>query len=332
MQYGMIQGVSLPVSRIVFGTAIPALFAATRADCGGEPGFDAALDKAFGILDDMLELGITTFDCSTKYGEEPLGEWMKRRGNREKIVILTKGAHHNDWRKRVTPYDILSDAHDSLAKLGTDFIDIYILHRDDPEVPVGPIVETLNQLHDEGKIGIFGGSNWTPRRIEAANEYAARRGLIPFTVSSPYFGLAEQVNDPWGGDCQSIAGPAHANDRAWYAKNKMPIFAYSTMARGFFGGRFTSEHPEDAKKWMDEPGLTGYFCPENIERLKRAEALAREKNVTAAQIAMAWLFSQNEIDAYALVGTASKAHMQANIQGMETKLTSAQCRYLNLED
>lgn len=74
-----------------------------------------------------------------------------------------------------------------------NYIDIYLLCRDDPNVDVAVPVEVLIAMHAEGKIGAFGGSNWTHQRIEEANEYAYRRGLIPFTVSSPNFGLADQV-------------------------------------------------------------------------------------------------------------------------------------------
>ena len=102
----------------------------------------------------------------------------------------------------MTDFDILHDAHNSLAKLKTNHLDIYMLHRDDPSVPVGPIVDVLNRLYDEGKIGAFGGSNWTVERTEEANNYALKHGLQPFTVASPNFGLADQLGDPWGGGCE----------------------------------------------------------------------------------------------------------------------------------
>ncbi len=82
-----------------------------------------------------------------------------------------------------------------------------MLHRDNPQVPVSIIVDTMNRLYDEGKIGAFGGSNWSYERIEQANEYAAKHNLIPFTVSSPNFGLAEQVDNPWVGQCVTLSGP-----------------------------------------------------------------------------------------------------------------------------
>ena len=80
-----------------------------------------------------------------------LGAWMDRRGNRSDVFILSKGGHPNaDRNRRVTVFDIASDLFDSLARLRTDYIDLYLLHRDDPEVPVGPLVEALNEHMSEG--------------------------------------------------------------------------------------------------------------------------------------------------------------------------------------
>jgi len=331
MLYGSVPHVKKLVSRIVFGTAMPKMFAAFRSVYGDAPDFQARLDAAFALLDDMYAEGVNCFDCSDHYGEEPLGEWLEARGLHDKVVILTKGAHHNKWRKRVTDFDILHDVHNSLAKLKTDHLDIYMLHRDDPAVPVGPIMDALNRCYDEGKIGAFGVSNWTIPRIIEANEYAARHGLMPFTVSSPNFGLADQVADPWGGGCVTISGPANKADRQWYADNRIPVFAYSTMARGFFSGLVRSDAPERAGEVVDAPGLKGYGCPENFERLRRCEILAAEKGLTVPQIAMAWIFNQKDLDVYALVATGRRENMRTNVAASEIQLTDAECRWLDLE-
>lgn len=331
MRYGSIPHVDKPVSRLVFGTAMPKMFAAFRSVYGEADDFQQRLDAAFSLLDDMYAEGVNCFDCSDHYGEEPLGEWLEARGLHDKVVILTKGAHHNRWRKRVTDFDILHDVHNSLAKLRTDHLDIYLLHRDDPTVPVGPIMDVLNRCYDEGKIGAFGVSNWTVERIIEANEYAAKRGLQPFTVSSPNFGLADQVCDLWGGGCVTISGPSNRENRRWYAENRIPIFAYSTMARGFFSGLVKSDAPEKAAEIMDEPGLKGYACPENFERLRRCEILAAEKGLTVPQIAMAWIFNQRALDVYALVATSRRENMRTNVQASEIILSEDECRWLDLE-
>ena len=79
---------------------------------------------------------------------------------------------------------------------------------------VGPIVELLNKLHQKGKIGAFGGSNWTLKRILEANQYAEEHHLIPFTVCSPSFSLAECIGDPWGGSV-TISGEKNRDFRTW---------------------------------------------------------------------------------------------------------------------
>ena len=326
MEYGKIDHVSKPISRIVFGTATPKMFAAFRSVYEGAPDFQERLDTAFRLLDDMYAEGVNCFDCADHYGEEPLGEWLEARGLHDKVVILAKGAHHNRWRKRVTDFDILHDVHNSLAKLKTDHLDIYMLHRDDLTVPVGPLVDVLNRCYDEGKIGAFGGSNWTVERIEEANEYAAKHGMQGFTVSSPNFGLADQVEDPWGQGCVTISGPNNREARKWYAENQIPVFAYSTMARGFFSGLVKSDDPEGAKNIMDEPGLKGYAHPENFERLRRCEILAKEKGMTVPQIAMAWIFNQRALDVYALTASSRREHMRTNVEASEIKLTDDECR------
>lgn len=331
MKYGNIPGLNKPVSKLVFGTATPKLFAAVAPGAG-----EAEKQAAFALLDDIYNAGINTFDCAHHYGEEITGMWMDDRGVRDNCVVITKCAHPNAWRTRVTDYDMLSDAHDSLAKLNTGCIDIYMLHRDDQNAPVGMIVETMNRLFDEGKIKVFGGSNWTHNRIEEANEYAAKHGLEPFRVSSPNFGLAEQVADPWrcdaalGDGCVTISGPENADARAWYASAGIPVFAYSSLARGFFSGAFSSSNPEDAKKIMDGPGITGYYCEANIERLKRCEELAAARNITVAQAAMAWIYNQN-FDVYALSSPVTPEQIAQNTAAIEISLTREETAWLNLE-
>lgn len=330
MKYARINGLDKDISKLVFGTATPKLFAAVAPEATKQDE-----DAAFALLDEIFAAGVNTFDCAAHYGEEIMGRWMASRNNRDRCVILTKGAHPNKWRDRVTDYDILSDANDSLKKLQTDKIDIYMLHRDSHTVPVGIIVETLNRLYDEGKIALFGGSNWTHRRIEEANEYAAKHNLMPFSVSSPNFGLAEQVGDPWVGDakfadgCVTISGPENADARKWYRENAIPVFAYSSLARGFMAGVFKSSEPETAKNVMDAPGMLGYYCENNIERLRRCEILAKEKNVTVAQIAMAWIYQQ-PFEVFALSSPVTKEQIAENIAAIEVSLTGDEIRWLDL--
>jgi len=331
MKYSNIKGLDKKISRMVFGTATPILFAAVAKGAG-----EAEQNAAFKLLDSVYAAGINTFDCAAHYGEEIMGRWMEARGNINDCVVITKCAHPNEWRHRVTDFDILSDAHNSLKKLRTDCIDIFMLHRDNIETPVSEIVDAMARLKDEGKIRIWGGSNWTHRRIEEANEYAAKHSLEPMRVSSPNFGLAEQVNDPWrcdakfGDGCITISGPENSEARAWYEKTGIPVFAYSSLARGFFSGAFRYDEQERAKEILDEPGIVGYFCENNFARLKRCEELAEKKGVTVAQIAMAYIYNQS-FDVYAITSPVNGEFLASNIEAMELKLTPDEIGWLALE-
>ena len=249
---------------------------------------------------------------------------------RDKVVILSKCAHPDpSGRKRVNEKEIREDYAVSAGELRTDYIDIYLLHRDDPEVPVGEIVELLNAMHEEGKIGAFGGSNWTHRRIAEANAYAKEHHLIPFTVSSPHFSLAEQVQDPWGGGCVTISGPSNGAAREWYRSQGMPVIAYSSLSHGFLSGRVKSGEHEKAGQILDEFAMKGYGCADNFERLRRCEELAEKKQCTVSQIAMAWIFRQ-ELNMLAVVSTSSAERMQANIDAMSMKMSEEEAAYLDL--
>src|SRR5437016_10468483 len=153
MIYGNIPHVDRPIARLVLGSMV-----CTTDD----------MDLSTGLLDAYVAAGGNCIDTAHLYNggksERALGLWMDQRGNRSEIVVLTKGAHHNADRNRVTEFDIASDLHDSLVRLRTDHADLYLLHRDDPAVPVGEIVEWLDEHRRAGRIRAYGGSNWTHER------------------------------------------------------------------------------------------------------------------------------------------------------------------------
>lgn len=319
MSYATIPYINKPVSRIFYGTA------AEPYQSGGD---------GSALLDAMRGLGITAFDTARQYGraENALGNWIASRNNREEIVLLSKCGHHipETGEKRVNPKEMRKDLEQSLACLQTDYIDIYLLHRDDPDVPAGQIVETFNAMHAEGKIRAFGGSNWSHRRIQEANEYAYSHNLIPFSVSSPHFGLAEQIADPWGGGAISITGSGNRDARAWYRRTQIATIAYSSLGRGLFSGKLKSSDFENAADVMDCYARKGFCSRDNFERLRRCEVLAARKNTSVSQIAMAWIFHQ-EINIFAVVSTGNPSRMQENIDALSLALTKQECRYLNLE-
>ena len=271
MKYIDLQKLNNPVSRIIFGTSIGPM-------CDGRGAED--------VLDAVYAEGVNTFDTARVYGESErcLGKWIKDRGVRDKVNIITKGCHHDENGSRVTPEHLIRDIETSLMSLGTDYIDIYLLHRDDVSQPADAVIDALNRLQRQGKILCFGASNWTHSRIAEANSYARDTLQNGFTVSSPGFSAAKRIFDPWGGSVD-ISGDGEAQE--WYAANKMPVLAYSALARGYLSGKLSSG--QNLTDVFGPGAPLEYDCPENTEQLRKLEREAAENGITIAQAALLWL-------------------------------------------
>jgi len=319
LQYGKVPGIDKRVSRLVQGTVM-----VNARD----------QEKSFALLDAVFDEGCTTFDTAHVYGsgdcERTLGKWVGERGLRDKVVIITKGAHPMEGRVRVTPSDITSDLHESLGRLQMDYIDLYLLHRDDESVPVGPLVEVLNEHRKAGKIHAFGGSNWSHERIRQANEYADSHGLVAFAATSPNFSLAEQVKAPWEG-CLTIGGPEAGAARAWYEAQGIAVFAWSSLGGGFFSCRFTRDNLDMFASRADRMCVECYCTEENFQRLDRCLEFAAERGLTVAQVALAWVLGQ-PLNVFALVGCASGEQCRENARALEVRLTDAELAWLDLRN
>jgi aryl-alcohol dehydrogenase-like predicted oxidoreductase len=311
MLYGSIPHVGDRVSRIVLGTVS---FSTERQAHGSA------------LLDQFVAAGGTAIDTARSYGfgesEKVVGAWLRARGRRDDVVIVTKGAHPTrDNPRRVTPTNIDGDLAESLEVLGIAPIDLYLLHRDDPTVPVGPIVEALNRHVAAGHIRAFGASNWSTRRIDEANDYAASRGLQGFTAGSPNLALAVPKEPMWEG-CLYVSGnPA---DYAWYRDKQFPLLSWSSQASGFFTGRFAPSNVSD-------PNIARvYDRPDNWERLRRAKEIAARYGVTPNQVALAWVL-HHPIPTFALVGPVQPSELADSLGALNVPLTDADVAWLNLE-
>ncbi|UNK20320.1 aldo/keto reductase [Paenibacillus sp. N3/727] len=279
-------------------------------------------EKAAANLDAYFSIGGNSIDTAHIYcggqSEEVIGRYMQERGNREQWVILTKGAHHDHNGPRVNKQDIRNDITMSLEKLQTDFIDLYALHRDDPAVPVGEVVEALNEYVVAGTVGAIGVSNWTWQRIQAANEYAAANGLTGFSFSSPNLSLAKP-NEPFWTGCVS----ADAETCVWHEAEQLPLLSWSSQARGFFTGRFSPEIRDNADL------VRVFYSDDNWERLERAKQLAASKNVTAIQIALAYVLNQ-PFPTCALIGAQSTEELTSCQEGALLNLSREEMNWLDL--
>ncbi|CAH1220632.1 aldo/keto reductase [Paenibacillus sp. JJ-223] len=281
-----------------------------------------AYEKASANMDAFLAIGGNTVDTAHIYcggqSEEVLGRYMQDKGNRDQIVILTKGAHHDSQGPRVNAEAIRSDLLTSLERLQTDHVELYALHRDDPNMPVGVILEALNEHVESGKIGAIGASNWTWQRLEEANEYAASHGLKGFTFSSPNLSLAK-ANEPFWAGCVS----ADAETLAWHERTQLPLLSWSSQARGFFTGRFTPEVRDNADL------VRVFYSDGNWERLRRAGELAETKHTTAIQIALAYVLNQS-FPTCALIGAQNREELLSCDEGSRLTLSADEIAWLDL--
>jgi predicted dehydrogenase/aryl-alcohol dehydrogenase-like predicted oxidoreductase len=304
MQYGHIAGVDKPISRLVMG-----------AD------YQSSFPHAAVMLDDFFERGGNCFDTAYIYGrgtsERILGQWIENRGVREQVVILDKGAH----TPNCTPEDLTRQHRESLERLRTAYVDIYMLHRDNPAYPVSAFIDELNAHHRAGTMRIFGASNWSIARVEEANAYARSRGLVGFAVMSNNFSLARMIEPPWAG-CLSAADP---ESRAWFTATQMPLMPWSSQARGFFTGRAA---PDD----RSDPELVRcWYSDDNFRRLERVRELAQSRGVLPIAIALAYVLNQ-PFPTFPLIGPRLLSETRTSLPALAVTLTPEEVRWLNLED
>lgn len=311
MDYGKIVGIDKPVSRIVLGTdrlrgrRLPWVRDNRREN------------RAFALLDHAFELGCNSFDTARAYGdsERTLGSWMRKRRNRDDVVVISKGCHPDgSGRPRMRAAEVSHDLHRSLGALGADHIDVYLLHYDAPAARLEPVLERLNRHVAEGKIAAIGASNFSHQRIEDANNAAAALGLRPFAASSVQFSLVEWTRPPWP-NAVTIAGDDQRDARDFYAAHDMPVLIWSSLARGFFSDPRTEF-------------ASAYFgTDENNRRLDRARRIARLHDVSVAQVALAYVLS-HPFNGFAIVGCATREKLAQDVGALSVRLDEAALRYL----
>ena len=168
------------------------------------------------------------------------------------------------------------------------------------------------------------------QRIAEANAYARAHDLEPFVASSPNYGQADQIENPWGPGCVSISGPLNQPAREWYANSQMPVLAYSSLARGLFSGRVTPENYEEMRSSLDRACQTAYCHEPNVRRLGRAISLAEQKGVSVPQIVLAFMFA-SQVNVFPIVGAANGDEFRQNVESFDLALTEQERAWLDLE-
>jgi predicted dehydrogenase/aryl-alcohol dehydrogenase-like predicted oxidoreductase len=303
MKYGHIAGVEKPISRLVMG--VDNQFTWPHASV---------------MFDDFFERGGNCFDTAYIYGgglcEKILGQWLKNRNIREQVVILDKGAH----TPNCNPEALKSQLLESLERLQVDYVDIYMMHRDNPEIPVGEFITVLNELKGDGRLRVFGGSNWSIERLTEANAWAAEHGMAGFSVMSNNFSLARMVEPVWAG----CIAASDARSRAWLTEKQMPLMPWSSQARGFFTGR---ARPDD---FSDAELVRCWYSEDNFQRLERVNTMAKERSVLPINVALAYVLCQ-PFPTFPLIGPRLLSETRTSFPALTIELTPDDLRWLNLE-
>lgn len=279
------------------------------------------MPHAAAVFDDYFERGGNTFDTGYVYGElksRLLGRWISARGVRDQVVVIAKGAH----TPHCNPKALSSQLMEQLEWLGIECADIYLMHRDNTDIPVGRFIDVMNEHVREGHIKAFGGSNWSIDRIKKANAYARRKGLQGFSVVSNNLSLAEMVNPVWHG-CIHMHDTA---SRAWLKRSGLALLPWSSQARGFFVP--TRAHPD---KRDDKSLVHSWYSEENFKRQARAIELAGKYGVEPINIALAWVLCQ-PFPTFPLIGPRTIAETHSCTQALKLQLKPRELKYLDLLD
>lgn len=291
----------MEISKIILGTA--------------QFGWAADEKTSFEVMDRYMSLGGKTFDTARVYGnaERVLGEFVRAGGIRKDVVIVTKGAHYvlddPDRTPRLSESDIKLDISHSLDALKTDYVDIFLLHRDDPTKDVGEIVEAMHGIVRSGLAKYIGVSNWKYDRIKEANEYAKKHSLTPLKYNQVEFGRAV-INSDYRPDPTIERLSADEYEKA-ACEPSVKIMAYSSQCNGFF---YQAEKYgiENLPATLKAKFLNAY----TLQNLRLITSAAKDLGVTPAAMALSSVIN-DKLNIAAVVGASSVLHVDEIMSSLE---------------
>jgi aryl-alcohol dehydrogenase-like predicted oxidoreductase len=249
---------------------------------------------SFKLLDAFVAAGFNSIDTADMYSrwvpghtggesETIIGEWMQRRGNREKLIVATKvGMDMGGDRKGLSKSHILRSAEESLKRLQTDYIDLYQSHTDDADTPFEETFGAYAQLIKQGKVRAIGASNYKSDRLAAALEASRKSGLPVYQTLQPNYSLIERA------EYESTLEPL-------CAKEGLGVINYFPLAAGFLTGKYRSESDTTGK--ARARNVTKYLNERGFKILDVLDQVARKFNATPARVSLAWLLARPSITA-----------------------------------
>ena len=296
-----------------------------RLNFGGNV-FGWTLDEqqSFEMLDAFTEAGFNFIDTANTYAwwvngiggqsETIIGNWMKARSNRDKLVIATKvGSQTKEHPVDISRRHILRSVDESLRRLQTDHIDLYYTHFDDGTTPVEETMSTYDEIIKAGKVKYIAASNISPQRLQASFDVAEKNGWAKYIALQPHYNLVERAG--------------YENDYApLVEKYGLTVFPYWALAAGFLTGKYRSE--ADLSKSVRGGGVQKYLNEKGFAVLKALDETAGKHSSKPATVALAWLLAQPHIGA-PIASATSKAQLDDLFAAVKLKLDEGDLKLLD---
>lgn len=281
--------------------------------------------EGFKLLERFVERGFNLIDTADMYSnwvpgnrggesETIIGNWLKKSGKREKVIVATKvGLEMGPGKKGLSKKYIKEAVEASLKRLQTDYIDLYQSHQDDPETSIVETLEAFGELIKEGKVRYIGASNFSRERLQESLDIAKKHSLPNYVTLQPRYNLydREEYEEQYAEFC---------------VKNNIGVISYYSLASGFLTGKYRSL--EDLSKSRRGSGIKSYLDPKGMEILRKLDIISQEYQVTSAQISLAWLMSRPGVVA-PIASATSIAQLDDIMMSTELVLSPATLSFLS---
>lgn len=280
--------------------------------------------ESFEMLDAWLDSGFSAVDTADVYSrwvkghqggesEAILGRYFKARGNRDRFLVTTKvGMPMGEGRKGLSKEYILREVEESLRRLQTDHIDLYLSHQDDPNTPIAESLEAYQTLLDQGKVRAIGASNYKPARLEEALQTADRKSLPRYTVLQPFYNLYDRHDFE-----------THLAELC--VRENLGVTPYFSLASGFLTGKYQSREAAVGK--AREGMVDKYFDARGIRILGTLDDISERLNASPAAVSLAWLMAQPAVTA-PIASATSRQQLQQLLQATELRLSKSDLEQL----
>jgi aryl-alcohol dehydrogenase-like predicted oxidoreductase len=307
----MLGNTGLEISPLVFG--------------GNVFGWTADRATSFKLLDAFIAAGFNSIDTADVYSrwvpghtggesETIVGDWLKRSGNRKKVIVATKvGMDMGNGSKGLSKSYILRSADDSLRRLQTDYIDLYQSHTDDPDTPQEETLGAYAELIEHGKVRAIGASNFKADRLASALEISKRTGLPAYRTLQPNYSLMERAE-------------YENNLEPLCLKESLGVINYFPLAGGFLTGKYRSE--SDVAGRARARNVTKYLNERGYKILKALDRIAEKYNASPAKVSLAWLMSRPSITA-PIVSSTNLDQLNELMSSVELSLDRDSIELLN---